>query len=103
MRMAMVLRRTFFEQPVSTPRPASKAAPMLVTCLVLCTKQACLASPGIIHELWNSIPKLAMQAMQTDAKDLEVFTLLERAFIEMRRKRSEERRVGKECRYRWSP
>src|ERR1022692_1672302 len=53
--------------------------------------------PDPLDQIWEEVA-----AMLRDAPELEAKTLFEH-FLERPDSRSEERRVGKECRSRWSP
>ena len=81
----------------------------------LITDGACIGNPGpggwayILKygnhkvEKFGSVPQTTNNRMELTAAIMGLRALKERCQVEVVTERSEERRVGKECRSRWSP
>src|SRR5256885_4874505 len=57
---------------------------------------------AVQHKVADAIPEY-QEALRLNPKDAQAHNNLGNALVEQGRVRSEERRVGKECRSRWSP
>ena len=60
-------------------------------------------SDGLASDMETKVPKLAEEALYAHMSHAVIASRINQPEYIVRRLRSEERRVGKECRSRWSP
>src|ERR1043165_3598449 len=94
-----MLQRLFSSKPTEELLTMTRIALRLSFCFALLSF-GCL--PARAQELTTSAPRPAPAESSTETNVSERVRLLE-SELERQNTRSEERRVGKECRSRWSP